>query len=121
MTTKYIKLADIAKEVGCSTATVSYVLNNDPKQKINEETRRKILQVSSILGYQKNTIANALATGKSNCIGFYIGSSSFPLATTDKFNFYGVDYRITNSSTFYEMDSKAAFIFSEEGKTWYEV
>lgn len=88
MTTKKIKLADIAKEVGCSTATVSYVLNNDPKQKINEETRRKILQVSSILGYQKNTIANALATGKSNCIGFYIGSSSFPLATTDKFNFF---------------------------------
>ena len=40
---------------------------------------------------------------------------------TDKFNFCGVDYRITNSSTFYEMDSKAAFIFSEEGKTWYEV
>ena len=88
MTTKKIKLADIAKEVGCSTATVSYVLNNDPKQKINEETRRKILQVSSILGYQKNTIANALATGKSNCIGFYIGNSSFALATTDKFNFF---------------------------------
>ena len=88
MTTKKIKLSDIAKEVGCSTATVSYVLNNDPKQKINEETRRKILQVSSILGYQKNTIANALATGNSNCIGFYIGRSSFPLATRDKFNFF---------------------------------
>ena len=45
-----VRLADIAKEVGCSTATVSYVLNNDQRQKINEETRKKIIQVSSILG-----------------------------------------------------------------------
>ena len=78
-----VRLADIAKEVGCSTATVSYVLNNDPRQKINEETRKKIIQVSSILGYQKNTIANALATGKTNCIGLYIGKNTFPLATSD--------------------------------------
>lgn len=82
-----VRLADIAKEVGCSTATVSYVLNNDPRQKINEETRKKIIQVSSILGYQKNTMANALATGKTNCIGLYIGKSTFPLATSDKINF----------------------------------
>ena len=34
-----VTLADIAREVGCSTATVSYVLNNDPRQKINEKTR----------------------------------------------------------------------------------
>ncbi len=82
-----VKLIDIAKEVGCSTATVSYVLNNDPKQKINEETRRKILQASSLLGYQKNPIANALATGRTNCIGFYIGKSDFPLAVADKMKF----------------------------------
>lgn len=48
-----VRLADIAKEVSCSIATVSYVLNNNPRQKINEETRKKIIQVSSILGYQK--------------------------------------------------------------------
>lgn len=82
-----VKLVDIAKEVGCSTATVSYVLNNDPKQKINEETRRKTLQVSSLLGYQKNPIANALATGRTNCIGFYVGKSPFPLAIADKMAF----------------------------------
>lgn len=40
---------------------------------------------------------------------------------TEQFNFLGVDYRIVNSSTFYCMDSKEAFIFSEEDKTWYSV
>lgn len=39
----------------------------------------------------------------------------------EKFNFYDVDYRIVNSSTFYCMDSKEAFIFSEEDKIWYSV
>ena len=68
-----VTLADIAREVGCSTATVSYVLNNDPRQKINEKTRMRIIQVSSILGYQKNAFASGLANGKSYSIGLCVG------------------------------------------------
>lgn len=81
---KKIRLSDIAKEVGCSTATVSYVLNNDPRQKINEETKKKILQTALVLGYKKNTIANALSNGKHNSVGLYVGKSLFPLAAADK-------------------------------------
>ena len=39
---------------------------------------------------------------------------------TDKFNFYGVDYTVRNSSTFYEMDTRAAFLFDEENRQWIE-
>lgn len=74
-----VKLQDIAKEVGCSVATVSYVLNNNPKQKINPETRKKIIQVASIMGYQKNSAASALASGKYNLIGILAGKTDFPL------------------------------------------
>lgn len=40
---------------------------------------------------------------------------------TDKFNFNGVDYKITNGSSYYAMDTKKASIFSEQDKTWYDV
>ena len=79
-----VKLEDIAKEVGCSVATVSYVINNNPNQKINPETRKRILQVASVLGYQKNSIASALASGKYNLIGIYVGKTSFALDGYEK-------------------------------------
>ena len=40
---------------------------------------------------------------------------------TDKITYLGVDYRLTNGSTIYFMDSKQAKIFSEENTTWYDV
>ena len=80
-----VKLEDIAKEVGCSVATVSYVINNNPKQKINPESRKRILQVASVLGYQKNSVASALSSGKYNLIGIYLGKPSFALETNEKF------------------------------------
>lgn len=80
-----VKLEDIAKEVGCSVATVSYVINNNPKQKINPETRKKILQVASVMGYQKNSVASALASGKYNLIGIYLGKTSFALDVYEKY------------------------------------
>lgn len=49
-----VRLADIAKEVGCSTATVSYVLNNESKAKNKwKKLERKFIQVSSILVTKK--------------------------------------------------------------------
>ena len=79
-----VKLQDIAKQVGCSVATVSYVLNNDPKQKIKPETRKKILQMASFMGCEKNSIASALASGKYNLIGIYVGKSNFALAESEQ-------------------------------------
>lgn len=43
-----------------------------------------------------------------------LSSDTKPL---DKFK----GYRIKNGSSFYEMNSKKAYIFSEEDKVWYEV
>lgn len=78
-----VKLADIAKEAGVSIATVSYVLNNKQNQKINEKTKKQILQIASLLGYTKNTYASALANGKSNHIGIYVGQYSFALLNSE--------------------------------------
>lgn len=78
-----VKLADIAKEANVSIATVSYVLNNVPNQKINENTRRKIIQLAQLFGYTKNSFASALANGISKHIGIYIGEYSFSLLNAE--------------------------------------
>lgn len=82
-----VKLSDIAKEAGVSVATVSYVLNNNPNQKINEKTKRQILQIASLLGYTKNSFASALANGKSNQIGIYVENHTFPLHKAELYSF----------------------------------
>ena len=35
--------------------------------------------------------------------------------------YHGVTYKVVNSSTFYEMDTKKITIFDEENQIWYEV
>lgn len=81
------RLEDIAREANCSIATVSYVLNNNPHQKISSETRIKILQVASLLGYNKNTFAQALASGRTNHIGVYVGKHDYALIKAEMLDF----------------------------------
>jgi len=49
-------LADIAREVGVSTATVSYVLNDAPGHSISAETQQRVLSVASKLGYKRSGV-----------------------------------------------------------------
>ncbi|QKG77807.1 HTH-type transcriptional regulator DegA [Streptococcus canis] len=56
MTSK-ITIKDIAREVGISVTTVSYVLNQRNDQKISEETCNKVLHISNLLNYTPNQAA----------------------------------------------------------------
>lgn len=59
---------DVAKLAGVSTATVSRVINNDPR--ISEKTRKKVLKCIDKLGYRINNIARSLKTNRTYSIGF---------------------------------------------------
>ncbi|GAB3812572.1 LacI family DNA-binding transcriptional regulator [Tessaracoccus terricola] len=65
---KRVTAADVARALGISRATVGYVLNDTPGQKISEATRRKVLEKANILGYQPNRAARALASGSSRIV-----------------------------------------------------
>ncbi|GFR36244.1 LacI family DNA-binding transcriptional regulator [Thermobrachium celere] len=65
-------LKDIAKEVGVSVATVSYVLNGNTKQSISEETKDKIIQAANRLNYVPNLAARSLVKRKSGLVGVLI-------------------------------------------------
>jgi LacI family transcriptional regulator len=46
-----ITMTDVAREAGCSQATVSFVLNNAPGIKLSAETRQRVFDVARRLGY----------------------------------------------------------------------
>lgn len=59
---------DVARASGVSRATVSYVLNNDPRQSIPLETRERVLKIARELGYRPSTAARILRGGYSRIV-----------------------------------------------------
>lgn len=59
---------DVAQEAGVSRATVSYVLNDTPHQKIAEATRRRVWDAATRLGYAPSAAARTLRTGRSDIV-----------------------------------------------------
>ncbi|HHW00332.1 MAG TPA: LacI family transcriptional regulator [Clostridiaceae bacterium] len=63
-----ITVKDVAKAAGVSAATVSRVINNDPR--ISEKTAKKVNDCIQELGYKINNVARSLKTNKTRTIGF---------------------------------------------------
>jgi DNA-binding LacI/PurR family transcriptional regulator len=71
-TTRRVTAADIAQAVGVSRATVGFVLNNTPGQKISEGTRERVLAAAARLGYRPHRAAQTLARGNSRIVLFVL-------------------------------------------------
>lgn len=67
---KRVTLKDISDICGYSVNTVSLALRDDPK--LPEETRSKIKDVASSLGYIRNSFASSLRSGKSNLVAIIV-------------------------------------------------
>ena len=61
---------DVAGAARVSLATVSRVLNNP--EKVNPETRQRVLDVIKQLGYRPNAIARGLASRKTTTVGIVV-------------------------------------------------
>lgn len=70
-------IRDIAKACHVSVATVSRVMNNDPKG-VSKETRLKVLKIINDMGYEPNAVARSLATQKAKVIGLILPDISNP-------------------------------------------
>lgn len=69
-----LTLEDIARLSGVSRSTVSRVINGD--EKVNEDTRRKVLNIVREQHFQPNIAARRLAAGKTNVLGLIIPSNA---------------------------------------------
>jgi DNA-binding LacI/PurR family transcriptional regulator len=71
-----ITMRDIAVRAGVSRSTVSFVLNDKhDAMGVNENTRRRVLQVADELGYRRNALARSIVTGKFPVFGFLVWGS----------------------------------------------
>jgi LacI family transcriptional regulator len=63
---KNANIRDVARAADVSVATVSRILNNKPD--VSEETRQKVLDVISELGYARSMQWKQLTSGKTKVI-----------------------------------------------------
>ncbi|MFG2970294.1 LacI family DNA-binding transcriptional regulator [Streptomyces sp. NPDC048288] len=63
-----VTLKDVAAASGVSRATVSFVLNDDPRQTISAATRDRVQQAARDLGYVPHGVAKALREGSSRVV-----------------------------------------------------
>ena len=74
-----ISIKDIAREVGVSTTTVSFVLNGKAREKrISEELQLRIEETARRLNYRPNHVARGLRTGQSHTLGLIVEDISNP-------------------------------------------
>ncbi len=73
-----VTMKKIASESGVSVQTVSTVINGRPG--IGAETRRRILEMASELGYRVNTSARNVRSGRTGAIGMLMNpvTGGFP-------------------------------------------
>ncbi len=64
-------LKDIAARLNISVSTVSYALNDGPRQ-VSPETKQRVLDVARDLKYRPNRMAQAMITGRSHTIGIVL-------------------------------------------------
>jgi LacI family transcriptional regulator len=72
-------IADIAKELNTTAATVSRALSDHPR--ISAETKRSVHLTATRLNYKRNRVASSLRLGKTHLIGVIIPSAEI--------NFFG--------------------------------
>ncbi len=64
---KRLTIAEVAREAGVSSQTVSRVINNRPD--VSPETRQRVQQVIRRLGYQPSALARGLASRRTRTLG----------------------------------------------------
>src|SRR5690242_5531418 len=67
-TARRVTSADVARLAGVSRATVSYVLNDTPRQTISATTRGRVIDAAAQLGYAPSAAARTLRTGRSDVV-----------------------------------------------------
>lgn len=71
---KRATITDVAQRANVSKATVSHVINNT--RYVEAETRQRVLQAITALGYRPNALARSLTTQRTGIIGMVISDAS---------------------------------------------
>lgn len=92
---KRLSISDIAKNLGISVTTVSFILNDKAKEKrISDAMAKRVLDYVKKVGYKPNQLAKSLRTGKSKTIGLLVEdiSNSFFSSIADRIEKMAYDH-----------------------------
>lgn len=107
-----MRIRDIAKLAGVSTATVSHVINNT--RFVSEETRQKVIEAIERVGYTPNAHARNLASRNNHTIGLILSDISNPffpdLVKSIQETASELGYDITMADTNYDPDRTVASV-----------
>lgn len=74
-----VTLADIAEATTTSISTVSRVLSGGPvSQRISQQTRDRVVEAASRLGYRPNLVARSLRTRRTNTVALMVSDIANP-------------------------------------------
>jgi LacI family transcriptional regulator len=96
-----VRIKDVAKYAGVSTATVSHVINET--RFVSEETRQRVLDAIESLNYQPSAIARGLVTNATQTIGLIVADITNPFFTAvargveDEINRHGYHTILSNT------------------------
>ncbi|MEI6946809.1 LacI family DNA-binding transcriptional regulator [Paraflavisolibacter sp. H34] len=101
---KKVSIHDIARHLGVSATTVSFVLNGKAEEKrISEDLRKRIEDYVKEIGYRPNLVAKSLRTGQSRLIAMLVEDISDPFFSSIcgivEQRAYKLGYRIFYAST----------------------
>ena len=101
---KKISIHDIARELGVSATTISFVIKGGEQgKKVSDPVKQRILSYIESIGYQPNPIAQNLRTGKSRIIGMLVEDISDPFFSSIgrivEDSLYKFGYKIFHAST----------------------
>lgn len=80
MSTRKVRLSDVAAAAGTSTKTASRVLNGDPR--VADDTRARVEQAIADLDYRPDPLARSLRRGTDEIVGVVVDSIADPFFAT---------------------------------------
>ncbi|KGE15295.1 LacI family DNA-binding transcriptional regulator [Sphingobacterium deserti] len=76
---KRVLISDIAKALGISVTTVSFILNDKAKEKrISDALTKRVLDYVNKVGYKPNQLAKSLRTGQTKILGLLVEDIANP-------------------------------------------
>lgn len=73
-----VTMRDVARRAGLNVSTVSRALDEARAHMVGDETRVRVLQIASELGYRRNDIARSLRMGRSGTVGIIVADITNP-------------------------------------------